>query len=159
MYKINDYVIYRKDVCRIIDIKEKNDTNYYVLVPIDDNTLKIELPTDNNILKELISEKEANNLIKKIPEIDQIECNEKLIENEYKQLLSTGNKEDLIKIIKTTYLRNKKRIDNKKKISDKDNNYFNKAERILYNELSIVLNMSYDETKNYIIDKVSQMEK
>lgn len=159
MYQINDYVIYRKDVCKIKDIKEKNNVSYYVLIPIDDDSLKIEVPTNNNILKELMSKEEVNELIKKIPNISLIECNDKMIETEYKNLLSTGTKEDLIKIIKTTYLRNKERIDNKKKISDKDNNYFNKAEKILYNELSIVLGMTYEETKNYIIDKVSKMEK
>lgn len=159
MYNISDYVIYRKDVCRIKEIKEKNGINYYVLAPIDDDSLKIELPVENNILKELISKEDALKLIEMIPSIEPIECNDKLIENEYKNLLSTGNKEDLIRIIKTTYIRNKERLDNKKKISDKDNNYFNKAEKILYNEFSIVLDMSCDEVKNYIIDKVSKMEK
>lgn len=159
MYKVNEYVIYRKDVCKIIDIKEKNNINYYILVPIDDNSLKIEIPIDNNILKSLISKEEANKLIQKIPNIKPIEYNDKTIENEYKQLLSTGSKEDLIKIIKTAYLKNKEQIDNKKKISDKNNNYFNKAEKILYNELSIILNMTYEETKNHIIIKASQMEK
>lgn len=159
MYKVNEYVIYRKDVCKIIGIKEKNNINYYILVPIDDNSLKIEIPIDNNILKSLISKEEANKLIQKIPNIKPIEYNDKTIENEYKQLLSTGSKEDLIKIIKTAYLKNKEQIDNKKKISDKNNNYFNKAEKILYNELSIILNMTYEETKNHIIIKASQMEK
>ena len=159
MFKVNDYVVYRKDICRIKELKEKNGINYYILVPIDDESLKIELPTDNNILRKPISKEEASVLINSIPNILPIECNDKLIENEYKNLLSTGNKEDLIKIIKTTYLRNKERIDNKKKISDKDNNYFNKAERILYNELSIVLDMTYEQTKDYVIEKVGKMEK
>lgn len=96
-------------------------------------------------------------LIARIPEIDVISCNEKLIEAEYKNLLSSGSHEDLIKIIKTTYLRNKKRLDNKKKIGDKDNYYFKKAERYLYNEFSISLNMSFENTKDYITEQVASL--
>ena len=38
-------------------------------------------------------------------------------------------------------------------------NYFNKAEKYLYNELSIALNMSFDETKDYIINKLKELIK
>jgi len=44
-------------------------------------------------------------------------------------------------------------------MSDKDLNYFNKAEQYLYNELSIALNMTFDETKKYIINKVQELIK
>ena len=76
------------------------------------------------------------------------------MENEYKRLLDTRDLNDLVKIIKTTYLRNKERIDNKKKISEKDDNYFNKAEDYLYTELSVALNMKKSEVKKYIIEKL-----
>ena len=65
--------------------------------------------------------------------------------------------EDLIKIIKTTYLRNKERIDNNKKTTDKDNHYFNQAELYLYNEFSVVLNLTYDETKEYVLNAVNKL--
>lgn len=160
MYNIGDYVVYKRDVCKVKNIKKRENIDYYELEPIDDNSLKIEIPVNNNtLLRDLITKEEILELINKIPSIDIIECNDKLLESEYKKLLSTGNKEDLIKIIKTTYLRNKERLDNKKKISDKDNTYFQKAERILYNEFSIVLNMNYEETKEYIINEVEKMEK
>ena len=64
----------------------------------------------------------------------------------------------LIKIIKTAYLRNKDRIDNNKKIGEKDNNYFNLAERYLYTEFSIVLNKNFEDTKDYVIEKVMEIE-
>ena len=70
-------------------------------------------------------------IIKKIPKIDIIKLDDKLLEIEYKKLLN-GSLEDLIKIIKTTYLKNKERLDSKKKISDKDKTYFDKAKLLLY---------------------------
>ena len=159
MLEIGSYVVYKRDVCKIVNTEIKEGIKYYELVPIDDNSLKIKVPIDNESLKELMPKEEVMNLIKKIPNIDIIDCNDKTIEHEYKALLSTGNKEDLVKIIKTTYLKNKERLDNKKKISDKDNSYFEKAERILYNEISIVLEKSFEETKKYFIERVTEIIK
>lgn len=158
MKKIGDYVIYRKEVCKIVDIKERqfHGMDYYVLVPIDDDSLKIDVPIENQNgwLRELISQDEAKNIIQRIPEIDLIHCSERMIEPQYKLLLSEGSHDSFIKIIKTTYLRNKDRLDNKKKISDKDNYYFELAEKYLYNEIGTVLGMDYEQTKKYVIDCV-----
>lgn len=68
--------------------------------------------------------------------------------------MHSGTYEDLIKIIKTSYLRNK---DRKKKISEIDNEYFNKAGSYLYNEFRVVLNLSFSETKEYVIKSVSSL--
>ena len=72
--------------------------------------------------------------------------------------MKTNKHEDLIRIIKTTYLRNQKRLEEGKKILDKDSNYFEKAEKYLYNELSISLGMNYDECKQYVISKLSAID-
>lgn len=163
MKSIGDYIIYRRDVCKIIDIKKNhfNQMDYYVLVPIKDESLHIDVPTNNRLgyIKELMSKDDVINLIENMPDINKIEDDDRKLENRYKELLDDGTHESLVKIIKTTYFRNKKRIDNKKKISEKDKYYFDLAEHYLYNEISIVLNMSYEETKRYIIDKLEMISK
>lgn len=68
--------------------------------------------------------------------------------------LRRGNYEDLIKIIKTTYLRNQNRLENKKRNSEKDRSYFNKGEEYLYHEIAVILGMSLEDTKNYIIENL-----
>lgn len=162
MYKVGDYVVYKREVCEVISIKEKEFMNmdYYVLVPISDNTLKIDVPVNNKMgyLRPLITKKEVEDIIKTIPNIKPIISIDRLIENEYRNLLNTNKHEDLIKIIKTTYLRNKERLDNNKKIGGKDDEYFKQAEKYLYSEFSIVLGMSYDETKKYVIEKVKEID-
>ena len=49
MYKINDYLFYGKDVCQVkdIEIKKYNNQDYYLLVPIKDSTLKLEVPVED----------------------------------------------------------------------------------------------------------------
>lgn len=163
MYKINDYVVYKKDVCRVKDIKE-NDYNekYYVLIPLSDESLIIDVPVENKqgSIRSIISKKEATKVIEMIPLVEPItDLNDKLLESEYKRLLYSGSYEDLVKIIKTTYIRNSNRILNKRKIGEKDDAYFKKAEKLLYDELSISYDMSYDEMKEYIVKKVENMLK
>lgn len=161
MFKKNDYVIYKRNVCIIKEINPNSYSGkeYYILVPIDDPSLKINIPVDksNLLLRNIMTKEEAEALIKKIPNIKTINNNNKTLEVEYKNLMNTGNLDDLISIIKTTYLRNDSRIKSGKKIADKDNDYFNRAERYLYNELSLSLNMPYEETKEYVISKVEEL--
>ena len=158
MYNVGDYVVYKRDVCVVKEINKKyyKDMDYYKLEPINDNSLKLDVPVNNKYIRNIISREELDNIIDNIPNIDVIKCSDKYIENDYKSLMHSGRHEDLIKIIKTTYLRNKERIDNKKKVTDKDIMYFKKAEEYLYTEVSIVLGVSYEEAKMYVIDKVEK---
>ena len=159
MYTTGELIVYKKEVCLIKEIKKKyyKDMDYYILEPINDKSLKIKIPTNNKYIRNLITKEKITEIISKIPSIDIIDTNDKLLETKYKELLKTDNYLDLIKIIKTTYLRNKERTDHNKKISEKDYNYFNLAEKYLYTEFSVVLNMTYDETKDYIIKKVDSL--
>ena len=159
MFKQGDLLIYKKEVCIVENIKEKyiKDMDYYILTPITDKSLKIQIPTTSKAIRNLITKEQAEKIIQSIPTIDTIQTDTKNLENDYKQLMQNGTHEDLIKIIKTTYLRNKERLDNNKKTTDKDNFYFNQAENYLYNEFSVVLGLNYEETKNYIIEKVNRL--
>ena len=47
----------------------------------------------------------------------------------------------------------------KKKIGEKDSNYFRLAEKYLYSEFSVILNLTVEETKNYIIKEVEKLKK
>ena len=158
MYKVDDLLVYKKDLCRVKEIKYKylRNTDYYVLSPITDDSLKIQVPVDSKVIRNIISKEETNKIINTIPNIDIIKSDAKTLENEYKTLMQNGTHEDLIKIIKTTYLRNEERIANNKKTIDKDNYYFNQAESYLYQEFAISLNMPYNEVKQYIIDTLSK---
>lgn len=159
MFEIGEFVVYKRDLCKIVDIKENyhNNMNYYMLESINDKSLTISVPSNTLLIRKLITKEELENLIKRIPSIPIIESNSRMIENEYKELLNSNTYDDLIKIIKTTYLRNKTRIDNHKKIAEKDHYYFEKAEKFLYSEFSIVLNLSYEETKKYIVEKIEEI--
>lgn len=159
MYKVNDYLIYGKEVYKVYEIEEKkfNNEDYYLLRPIKDPSLKIEVPVSNKRIRNIISKEKLHEIIKEIPTIPLIEADDKFLETEYKLLLTTASHQDLIKIIKTTYFRNKERLDKNKKLAEKDIKYFELAEEYLYNEFSIVLGYDYDQTKDYIINQVTNL--
>lgn len=147
-----DYIVYRKETCKII---EKED-GYYRLVPVNDTSIKYKVPIDSNFLKKVITKEEIDRLLLEIPEINTIDLGEKQIEQEYKELMKSGTHEDLVKIIKTSYLRNQIRILNNKRISEIDDEYFKRAEKYLYEEIGVVLNLSFENTKEYIINKLKK---
>ena len=159
MFDVGDFVVYKRNVCKIVEIKEKyyKDIDYFSLVPVFDDTLKIDVPKNSSILRNVLSKAEVEEIINRIPSIDAIVANDKLLESEYKKLLQTDGYDGLIKIIKTAYIRNNDRINNKKKISEKDENYFNLAEKYLYNEFAVSLGISPEEAKEYVISKVNKL--
>ena len=147
-----DYIVYRKETCKIIEKEE----GYYKLVPVNDTSIKYKVPVDSNFLKKVITKEEIDRLLLEIPEINTIDLGEKQIEQEYKELMKSGTHEDLVKIIKTSYLRNQIRILNNKRISEIDDEYFRRAEKYLYEEIGIVLNLSFENTKENINNKLKK---
>ncbi len=157
MYKEDDYLIYGKQVCRVEKLEERDGIKYYILRPIKDESLKIQIPTTTDKIRDIISKEELDKLLEKIPEIELIDTDKKYLESTYRQLLQNGTHEDLIRIIKTTYLNNQERLAKKKKVTETDKNYFELAEECLYEEFSITLGKDIDATRNYVISKVDQL--
>ena len=162
MFAINDVVVYKRDVCRVKSIKKKlfNNEDYYILHNVFDDTVVVKVPVSNrgNNLRSVISKAEVEQLIERIPEINPIDGEIRMIENEYKSLLLTAKHEDLIKIIKSAYSRNQHRIEQNKATNSKDSQYLAQAETYLFQELSIVLDKTLEEVRQYIIDEVSKLD-
>ena len=160
MYNSGDVVVYGRDVYRIKDVKDNYlfDKTYYIMNPIDDDSLVTSVSVDTtSYLRDVITKEETEDLIAKISFIEIVQASDRDIEYEYKQLLRENTLEALITIIKTTYMRNMMRQNQNKRISEKDEQYFNQAERQLYNELSISLHLTVDDTKRYVIDSVEAL--
>ena len=156
MLKVGDYVIYQEQVCQIKEQKMNEFTKLesFILVPMTDSSLKVNVPIDNPNIKNLMTKQEIEDLLSKIKTIPLIEVDDKFLESEYKKLFHSGNREDLVKIIKTTYRRNQARINNNKKTSEKDTHYFTLAENLLYSEIAAVLKISLEEAKEYVLQNV-----
>ncbi len=165
MYKINDIVVYRRDVCKIIG-KQRSDftgEQCYILVPYgkQDGSVKMQVPVSNKggHLRNLITREEIEELIRKAPEIGTLANKTANMKSQYATLLKGDDIYDLICIIKTSYGRNRARMEQHKKLASIDDEYLQKAEKYLFDELSIALGMSFDEAKEFFETEVDKATK
>lgn len=159
MFSIGNKIVYRDEVCTVVGIDEKyrDNEDYLVLSSSRDDSLTIRVPerVATKLTRPLITKTEIEALIKKIPNIKTIPISSWGRGAEYKELLSKGCHESIIKIIKTAYVRNQERADKRQKSNESDKQYFRQAERILYEEIAASLDIDYDDAREYIVSRVA----
>lgn len=159
MYKIGDYIVYKRDICKISEIKQIRGVDYYIVSPLIDESLKISLPSSSDLIRTVIKPEDAVMMIENIRDISILTAtNDKALENIYKKLIISDSCEDLMSVIKTTYLRNKNRIDTGKKCGSVDSYYFEEAEKKLYAEFSVALGLSIEQVREYIINSINKLD-
>lgn len=163
MYKINDVVVYRRDVCRVVGKEKSGFTGEkcYVLVPFHDTdgSTRMQVPVSNKAghLRDLISKEDVYELIQESPTIEMLENKPANMKSQYANLLKTDSIRDLISIIKTSYERNRVRAEQHKKAAAVDEEYLQKAEKYLFDEIAVVMNMSYEEAKDFFIEEMAKV--
>ena len=104
-----------------------------------------------------LSVEEIDELIKSTPDIELLENKPANMKSVYANLLKGDEISDLIRIIKTSYLRNQARLEANKKIASIDDEYLRKAEKYLYEEIAVSLGLSYEESKTFFEDEVAKI--
>ena len=166
MFEIGEYIVYgNTGVCKVEEVKKmpvpgtKNERLYYTLEPVYEKGCRLFTPVDNQKVKmrPVLTIKEADELIGRIKEIDILWVkDEKSREQMYKDAIRTCNCEELVKIIKTLYLRKKARLAAGKKVTSSDAKYLHLAEESLYGELSVVMGIPKNEMEEFIYSKVKE---
>ena len=106
-----------------------------------------------------ITREEAERLIDEIPFIETLSIeNEKFREDSYKKCIRTCECRDLLRIIKTIYVRKQARLSHGKKTTATDERYLKLAEDHLYSEFSMLLDIPKEHMADYIEQRVHQQE-
>ena len=163
MFKKGDFVVNTNNgICEIKDVVTMNmsgtDKEYYLLVPINEQTAKVYVPVDLSTqrIRLAMNKDEALSLIESIPDIHETYIeNEKERERTYKEALNSRDPKRLVGIIKTLYLRRQKRLDAGKKNTAVDDRYFKLAENHLYNELAFALEIDKSEILDLIFNRIT----
>lgn len=165
MFEKGSLMIYdTTGVCRVLDIGvpaglpvANKNKEYYKLAPVFGSGT-IYIPVDTKVfMRPVISKSEAENLIRKIPEIREDFCethNQKVLEDHYKASLMSHECEDLIQLIKTVYVKKRNLERAGKKTGKTDTQYMKRAKALLYEELSIALEIPVEEVEDYITKAV-----
>ena len=110
-------------------------------------------------MRAAMTREEAEMLIKRIPQIEELEeADDRERERLYKEAIKSGKPGEWIRIIKTSYLRSRKREAEGKRATTVDDRYFHTAEEHLYAELAVVLGMEKDDVRQYIGQKIDLLE-
>lgn len=167
MFKKGDLIVYgATGVCEVMDITTINipevpkDRLYYVLRPYYQKGSKVFSPVDNEktVMRRVITKEEAINLIDDIPNIHELWIsNNKLREEEYKEVIRSCQCREWIRMIKTSYTRKQERLVQGKKTTATDERYLKIAKDNLYSELALPLEIPKDEVEKYIKSRINNL--
>lgn len=150
-------------ICQVVDVTTMEmdgvpkDHLYYVLRPENGNGGTIFTPVDHTkvVLRRMMTKEEVEDLLGDMPKLETLQIsNEKLRENAYRECMKSCDSRELVRMIKTIYLRKKERISCGKKATATDERYLKLAEDSLYSEFSHLLGIPKNEMVDYIQKKI-----
>lgn len=168
MFKVNDTVLYStQGVCKITEIMEKKiygkKYEYFVLKPIFDEKSTIFVPLNNEGLlskmKRVITPEEIHKLLSDASnaDVEWIENNQER-QGKYKTILSQGTRADVIRLIKVLHLHQTDLVSKGKKLHANDERVLKFAEKLLYDEFALALNIKQDEVLPYILNEMDSQK-
>ena len=96
-------------------------------------------------------------LIAEMKDVELLEIKEEKKRNDiFNEALKTYDCKDLVKIIKTLYIRQEQKLAEGKKSTAGDDKYLKIAEDRLYGELAISLDMDRKDVKEFVEKKVAE---
>ena len=160
MYHVGDQVIYgMHGVCSITDtetkIIDRTPVIYLVLEPIGQEGSRFLVPTHNSAamgkVHTVLSRKELEELISfDVIHADSWIPDEGRRKQIYRELISSGDRIRLMQMVCTLYRRRLQMSASGKKIHMCDENFLRDAEKLLCSEISVVLDISVNEAKQYL---------
>ena len=166
MFEIGSYVSYRADgVCKIADVREESfgvlaePSLYYVLHPINDEKSIFFVPTNNEILvgkmRPLLSRDEITALVRAVSErpLEWI-AEPKPRANFFKNILSEGEREELVYIVRLLKVHAEAMQAQGKKVYATDDAAAKRAAQLLFAEFSMVFPI---ESPNDISDFIESV--
>ena len=166
MFNVGDLIMYSTHgICQIDEICEKTYLDvtkiYYVLHPLNNNKLIISTPVDNEkvMMLEIMGKERAEAILEsfKLPGIEWIE-NNKERNKVYSDIVNSGNREEISKILSTLKQKNQEAIEDKVKFVDQDKALLTSLQNILISELAYALDVSTDSIFE-TIDKYINIQK
>lgn len=161
-YQIGDFVIHGTEVGKVVKIIKnfRGMGKYYRIQSLNDKTLFMMTPVEGKkaSLRPIITKDQAEDLIDEIVNIEGIEFDARDAEAAYNGLIKTGDHRDMIRLIKTSYERCNERLKQGLTRNEKDKMFLRLGEKILYSELAVALDKTFDETKDYVFKRVQAIK-
>ncbi|AXI07764.1 CarD family transcriptional regulator [Oceanobacillus sp. 143] len=162
MFNVGDQIIYSvHGLCEIDEICEKTFGNktgiYYVLHPLEDSRLTINVPIDSEqaVMLKVMGREEAEDILQSFqqPGITWIE-DPRQRKKEYSNLINTGDRKLIVKVANTLLKKHHDANENKKRLYDQDRTLLTNIQNIMYEELAVSLDTSVGEISKRVTSMV-----
>ncbi len=160
MYSIGDMIMYSSfGICKVTAIEKRDLTGeeqeYYILKLINSDKNIFYVPTNNDTalskMHPICSKAEVDELISHMNSEGLIWIdNDIRRKEEYSRIIKDADKREIIRLIKTLYLRRKELAESGKKLRSTDENYLSLAENMLFEEFAFALDIDKSEVVEYI---------
>lgn len=166
MLEKNSYVMYGDNgVCLVADQRKEKFAGqwreYYILKPVNNEESTLYVPTDNEKLlskmREVLTYDQIMDIIHSLPKDDMewIEDNKER-EARYDEIFASGNRRDLLLLVKSLYKHKLQRKAEGKKLWTIDENAMKHAEKLVYEEFATVLNIEPEEVVPFIEEELER---
>lgn len=169
VFNVNDTILYGTEgVCRVAGIVEKEiageKKEYYMLKPAEMPNSTIYVPLDSKKMIEkahrILSKEEIYALIESMPGESIMSISEdtqrKVV---YQDILNSGDRVQLIRLIRTLYVKAEEKKKDGKKVHVIDERCMKEAEKILYEEFAYVLDIELDQVLPLILEAMNGAKK
>lgn len=166
MFSIDDVVHYGSyGACRIIDIADREfcgvTGRYYVLEPVFDDRCTYYVDVNNELaaarLRPALGAEQAERLVAQLPDAEeQWLDNPKQRRSLYGEIISRGDRLELVGLIKALRLHERRQRDCGKKLNMSDEQSLRLAEKMIGQELALSLGLSPEEAVARVAERLEQ---
>ena len=160
MYESGTYIVYGvQGVCKVIGTEKqlvnRKRTEFLVLEPLVKSESRFYVPTQNptamNKILQVLSREDLESLIAS-PQLRE-DCwvsHENIRKQQYRELLSSGNRMQILRMVCALYRYKDEQIAAGKKFHQIDDNFLRDAERLICSEISLVMEKTMEESREYL---------
>lgn len=166
MYQKGDLVVYgATGVCKVEgfgnpDPRDRSGRQFYLLKPLyQDGIIYTPMEGGKVSMRPVMSPEEAQRLISLIPDLHPEVFRERtlqLLAQRYQSLLQSGDCRVLLELTMSVYQKRRQAEQQNRRLGMVDERYGRQAERLLFGELAVALDIPIDNVPNYISSQMEQ---
>jgi len=168
MYHSGDLIVYgTTGVCKVEGLANPDprgagrDKKYYLLKPLyQDGVIYTPAEGGKVPIRPVMSADEARNLIGLIPSVKAEACHERtlqLLAQRYQSALQSGDCRDLLKLTMSVHKKRTQAEQQNHRLGMVDEKYGKQAERLLFGELAVALDIPLENVQSYIAQRVGEL--
>ena len=160
MFSVGQNVLYGTNgVCVVDDITEKKigkvSMEYYVLKPLATDSSTLFVPTHNEELvkriRDILNKDSIDSILANLPDIGEWNENKQERSDDFKSIIVDGDCVELIRMIRLIHAHSNDLAENGRHLHMSDERFLKEAEKMVSEEISLVLDVDRDAALELIL--------